>query len=152
MQARNELQISNLESDDVPICGAEYPLVAEGIRELRCIDARIYRHPGLPDRPWKCQLEFAAGFGECPNLFGFLHLGTKEKPDAGRARRYWRCWCLANQGPPKKRQKMSPRVFKNKWFVVQIETVRQKRKGKIVEQLPEHLWYSVIREIVDLRH
>ena len=97
------------ESADGPVCGAEYPLIAPGTRTLLCVAAKIYRHPGLPDHPWKCQLEFSDGLDELPHLFGFLNLGTGPKPHAGRTSRYWAAWCLANGGPPKKRQTMSSR-------------------------------------------
>src|SRR5690348_11535018 len=100
---------------DGPVCGAEYPLVDPGERVLRCLAAKVYRHPGLPDHPWKCQLEFSDGF-DGPRLFGFYHLGVNPKPHAGRTSRYWKAWHIANGGPPRRRQTMSARTFRDKWF------------------------------------
>jgi hypothetical protein len=113
------------------------------------VNAKVYRHPGLPDKPHKCQLEFRDGFGEI-TVFGFFHLGTKAKAHAGRTSRYWAAWCMANGGPPRKRQVMSERVFKGRWFRVRVETVTDKRKGKNVEPLPEEMHYSVVREILSV--
>ena len=127
-----------------PVCDVEYPLIDEGTYDLQCVSAHVYRHPGLPDRPWKAQLEFRDGFDEHPSVFAFFHLGCGRKPHAGRMSRYWHAWCIANAGPPRKRQTMSARAFKGRWFQVKVETVREKRKGEL---LPSHLHYSVVREI-----
>jgi hypothetical protein len=135
-----------IERDESPVCGAEYPLVSEGKRSLLCVAARVYRHPGLKDRPWKAELEFLDGDYR---VFGYLHLGFGEKPHAGRTSRYWAAWCLANNGqPPRKRQLMSARIFKGKWFTVIVETVRQRGRGEKVELIPAELQYSVVREIL----
>ncbi len=139
------------QSAGAPICGAEYPLVAPGRLTLQCVGARIYRHAGLPDSPWKCELQFRDGFGEL-SIFGFFHLGCGDESHAGRTSRYWSAWTLANGGPPRKRQVMSPRVFKGRWFVVDVETVTKKGKGAKAEPLPEHMRYSVVRKIVALDH
>jgi hypothetical protein len=136
---------------EAPVCDVEYPLVAPGRRTLQCVGARIYRHSGLPDKPWKCELRFADGFGEL-EIFGFFHLGTGDKPHAGRKGRYWGAWTLANGAPPRKRQTMSPRAFKGRWFVCDVETVTHKGRGAKAEPLPEHLRYSVVREILALDH
>jgi hypothetical protein len=139
------------ERAEAPICDAEYPLVAPGRRTLQCVGARIYRHCGLPDKPWKAELEFCDGFGEL-SIFGFCHLGCGEKPHAGRTSRYWSAWTLANGGPPRKRQTMSARVFKGKWFLCDVATVSHKGKGAKAEPLPAHLHYSVVREILARTH
>jgi hypothetical protein len=142
---------STEESSDCagPVCDAEYPLITPGEYTFRCVNARIYRHPGLPGKPWKCELTFRDGFNAQPPIFGFLNLGSGDAPHGGRTSHYWDAWSLANGGQgPTKRQVMSARIFKDRWFLVLVETVREKRKGKIVEQLPEHMHYSVVRKIL----
>lgn len=125
-----------IDERDGPICEAEYPLIKPGRYTLLCVAAKIYRHPGLPDHPWKAQLEFKDGFGEL-HIFGFLHLGNGKEMHAGRTSKYWQAWCLANGGPPGKRQVMSARVFKDKWFECDVGTAK--------EGTPEA--YSVVRQI-----
>lgn len=139
------------EREAAPVAGAEYPLIAEGERVLLCTGARTYRHAGLPDSPWKCELKFVDGFGEF-EVYGFLHLGCREKPHAGRTSRYWAAWHCANGGPPHKRQVMSARIFRGKWFRVAIETVNAKGRGAKRVPLPEYLHYSIVREILALDH
>jgi hypothetical protein len=120
-----------------PVCDAEYPLISPGKRTLLCVEAKVYRHPRLPDHPWKCQLKFTDGFGEL-EIYGFLHLGSGPKMHAGRTSKYWKAWCIANGGPPRKRQVMSARIFKGQWFECGIETVK---KGSSEGD------YSIVREI-----
>jgi hypothetical protein len=132
---------------NAPVCGAEYPLVDPGERILLCTGAKIYRHPGIQDKPWKCELRFQDG-SDYLTIFHYLHLGFGECAHAGRKSNYWAAWCIANGGPPKKRQVMSERVFKHKWFRVVIETVNEKRKGKDREPLPADLHYSIVRKIL----
>jgi hypothetical protein len=111
----------NSKRDQAPVC-ADYPLVEECVCDLRVVRGSIYRAHAFPGSPWKAQLEFADPFGERPNLMGFFHLGAREQPKAGKSTRYYAAWCLANGGPPKKRQVLSTRVFVGKFFRVLLRT------------------------------
>ncbi len=63
------------------------------------------------------------------------------------ATKYYRAWVIANDGPPKRRERMSPKRFKGSVFHVRCETVRRDFRGR---ELPPPLLYTVVREIVAL--
>ena len=97
-----------------PICNDEqYPRYEPGNYEVRCISAEVYRDPRF--RCWKCRLE-CHFLTERAVVSGFLNLGTGDKPGAGRGSEYRRVWIMANGAQPKKRQVLSARVFRDKFF------------------------------------
>ena len=81
-------------------------------------------------------------------VYGFLNLGTAEKPEAGRGSKYWRAWVIANGDMPKKRQVLSVRVFVGKVFLARIGDVEKNMHGTEHSE-PER--YSVVQEILSRR-
>jgi len=70
------------------------------------------------------------------NYKGLIAAGSK----------YYRCWCLANNWQqPSRNAKMSPNIFKNKFFRVRIRNVKA---GFDKTEMPQHLFYSIIDSIL----
>lgn len=129
-----------------PVCDDDpYPCYQSGIYEGRCMRARTYVHPRL--RAWKCELKYMLiPSGEI--VFGFFNLGTGEKPIPARGSEYRRAWIIASGNQPKKRQKLSHRMFVGKVFEIRIDyTTRtwDQRKHAAQEQ------YSTVKEILSRR-
>ena len=133
-------------SDSAPICEEEpYPLLTPGRYKAQCVHASTYRDPQF--RSWKALLRFQLLLnGE--KVVGFFHLGQGDKPKAGRRSRYWRAWVIANGAQPRKRQELSPRMFKGKIFEVEIDTVKRAQDGG---EHPAAAQYSTVKEILERR-
>jgi len=110
---------------DGPIlrCQQRFPRLPAGAREMICTEARMYRDPGF--NAWKVRLRFHDLLNE-EHVFGFFHLSRGSKPVIGRRSRYYAAWVMANGGPPRRRDRLSPRVFKGKWFLLRIRDVRKR--------------------------
>ena len=62
--------------------------------------------------------------------------------------KYYKTWTMVNGwNKPTRNAKMSPRLFKNKIFKVKTRTVKPQHNGN---EMPEHFWYSVVDEIVEV--
>lgn len=128
---------------DGPVCEEEpYPRYEPGVYEVECVGAKTYWHPLL--RCWKCRLEFKF-LGTGSSVFYFLHLGSGERPHAGRNSEYMRVWIVAHGDKPRKRQTLTDRVFVKKLFEVQVEDTQRRYDGS--EHAPAGK-YSVVRRIL----
>jgi hypothetical protein len=112
----------------------------------RCRSARVYR--GNFHR-WTCALQFdilSDSFLEviCP-LSLFLNLGKKERPHVGRCSNYWSAWIAANGGPPKRNDRLAPRVFEGRYARVLVDDVTRDHKRI---SLPPDSCYSIIRKVL----
>ena len=89
-------------------------------------------------RRWICTLQFDVRTEDLLQVIGrvtmFLNLGKKERPHAGRRGKYWAAWLQANGGHPKRRDKLSQKVFERRMALIVIGDVPNK-------------FYSVVREI-----
>ena len=73
----------------------------------------------------------------------FLNLGSGPRPRAGRRGRYWNEWLRANGRPPKRRDRLAPRVFEHRAARVQVgDTTMPFREDREFDA------YSVIREVL----
>jgi hypothetical protein len=138
-------------SEFAPVCDENpYPLLKPGKYAAQSVHARIYRDPQF--RRWTVMIRFqllaSGGLACVGQVCGFFNLGQDENPRAGRRSRYWRAWVIANGAQPRKRQVLSPRVFKGKIFEVEIETVRHGQDGR---EHPIAMQYSTVREILARR-
>jgi hypothetical protein len=100
-----------------------FPHLRPGEREMICTEARMYRDPGF--NAWKVRLRFADEWTS-DVVFGFLHLGRGSKPEVGKRSKYYAAWIMASGGPPRRKDRLSPRVFKGKVFLVRIRDVRKR--------------------------
>lgn len=99
-----------------------YDRIEPGVYTAYCRLARTYRDPGY--RRWTCLLVFdvfAAGLMDVvARVPLWLNLGSGEEPHAGRRRRYFREWVRANGEPPKRQDRLSPRVFTGRMAHVRV--------------------------------
>ena len=70
----------------------------------------------------------------------------------GSQSKFYRAWSLANGGRPRRRTRMSPRIFAGKVFLAEVRTVRPiftngPLKGK---EQPQCMWYSVVDELLEV--
>ena len=141
------LQLPNGADDDPdpePRCeDTPYQRHAPGIYEARCITTKVYRDPRF--KRWVLRLEFQLWPPDGRHAFGFLNLGTRAKPSAGRGSEYRRAWIIASGDQPRKRQTMSSRVFKDKVFQVRIGDTATKHDGR--KHLEVEI-YSSVKEII----
>jgi hypothetical protein len=130
--------------EDAPVFeGTEYARINPGEYSAQCVHAKIYRDPGF--RAWKALLRFRL-FDLGEEVYGFFHLGRGERPRAGRRSRYWGAWIIANGAAPRKRQTMTPRVFRGKVFLVKVSDVTQTCDGKAHH--PSAI-YSTVKKIIE---
>lgn len=78
----------------------------------------------------------------------FMNMGNhRDGPRVGRQSNYYRAWTLANAGPPRKGEKMDPKIFLGKFFRARIEDCR--RNSKDEDKLQGEV-YSHITELMEL--
>ena len=99
--------------------------------------AKIYRDRLY--KRWVCAVEFNilndSLIEVVAKLTWYLNLGSGEKIKTGRRTKYWQAWVTANAGPPKRKDRMTPHVFNNRYAVVQVGDIAN---GE----------YSVVRSVV----
>ena len=101
-------------------------------------------------RRWVCAVQFDVfdelGISILARLTWYLSLGSKRKPAASRRGNYWPAWIRANGAPPKRTDRMSPKVFEQRYAVVVVaDTTKTHKAGSIDPDLS----YSVIREVIE---
>jgi hypothetical protein len=80
---------------------------------------------------WSVRLECHT-VHELGEVSGFFNLGNDPSgPHVGRGSRYWKAWTLANEAQPQKGERMTPHVFLDKMFRVQVEDSRKDSEGGI---------------------
>lgn len=103
----------------VAIAGDVYPRYTPGEYEVRCNKVVEYEDPGYHRMVLmlKCSI-----LGTTSEVVAFVNMGKPgEVVKKFRIRsEFYRVWCLANGGPPKKRQTMSRRIFEGKNFKVMV--------------------------------
>ena len=128
-----------------PVCDEEpYPRYSPGEYLVRCVGADTYPDPRF--KSYKCRLDFRFMDRE-GTVSGFFHLGSGEQPKAGRGSEYRRAWVIANGEQPRKRQRLSQRVFQDKVFRVRVDDTRKRYDGR---EHPEAEVYSTVKEILAL--
>ena len=119
----------------------DYDRIEPGVYPAYCWWARHYRDPGL--KRWTCLARFDVLSHDLVRVLArvpwFLSLGEREKPHAGRRGKYLKEWVRANGAPPKRGDRLSPRVF-----------VRRMARVAVGDTDPEKspAPYSVVRRIV----
>jgi hypothetical protein len=110
--------------------------------------AAIYRDRQF--KRWVCAVQFdvldSSLINALARLTWYLNLGSRDKPHAGRRGNYWMAWVRANGGPPKRHDRMSPRVFEGRHAVVRVEDTGKTHQQKVVTA---EECYSVVREVVE---
>lgn len=122
------------------------PRLAPGAYPAYCRAAKTYRDPVF--KRWVCAAQFDV-LSESQETLGrltwFLNLGSADKPQVTRRRKYWAAWVKANGRPPQRRDRMSAHVFKNRYATVVVaDTTRDSRQDLETKDLA----YSVIRDVL----
>jgi hypothetical protein len=108
--------------------------------------AAVYRDRQF--KRWVCAVQFnimsSSLLDVIARLTWYLNLGAWEKPHAGRRGNYWAAWVRANGGPPKRNDRLSPRVFEGRYSLVRVaDTTKTHCEGTGNPQES----YSVIRNV-----
>jgi hypothetical protein len=110
--------------------------------------AKVYQDRQF--KRWVCAVQFdvldSSLLEDVARLTWFLNLGSKEKPRVTRRGNYWAAWVKANGGPPKRRDRISERVFEGRYAIVRVEDTGKNHR-QIAITADE--CYSVIREVVE---
>lgn len=115
-----------------------YDRIQPGVYPAYCRWAKHYRDPGF--KRWTCLLRFDVLSDDLLRVLArvpfWMNLGDRDKPRAGRRRRYFKEWVRANGEPPTRRDRLSPKLFIGRMARVEI--------GDTKGDAP----YSVVREIL----
>lgn len=118
-----------------------------GTYRAYCRAAKIYRDGQF--KRWVCAVQFDILNENLNKKLGrltwFLNLGSDDKPHSTRRSNYWNAWVAANGGQPKRKDRLSPRVFTKRYARVKVsDTTKNFRQDNIST---EHA-YSVIRDVL----
>jgi hypothetical protein len=75
----------------------------------------------------------------------FFNLGADETPRAGRSSKYFHEWCTANDGPPRRGDRTSPRVFAKRFARVLVRDTNRSRYDPQRAPAP----YSVVDKVLE---
>lgn len=126
------------------------PRIPAGKYPAYCREAKVYRDRQF--RRWVFVAQFDILDGSLINtlaqLSWYLNLGSGERPRAGRRSRFWSEWVQANGGPPRRKDRMSPRVFEGRQATVIVtDTTKTHNSGTVNAEES----YSVVRTVVEWR-
>jgi hypothetical protein len=124
------------------------PRLEPGEYRAYCRSAKVYRDGQF--KRWVCAVQFDVLGSALSEVLGrltwFLNLGNGDKPHVTRRRNYWGAWILANGGPPKRKDRLSPGVFTKRYARVVVgDTQKTFRQDAITGDDA----YSVIRDVVE---
>jgi hypothetical protein len=107
--------------------------------------AKVYRD-GMFKR-WTCLVNFDvlddALTGVIARLPLFLNLGRGEKPNAGHRSKFWTAWIAANGAAPKRGDRLTANVFRNRHVTVLVRDTERDFRGVTSGEV-----YSVIDSIL----
>jgi len=124
------------------------PRIEPGDYPGRSRSATIYRDKQF--KRWVCAVQFdildSSLLEVVARLTWYLNLGTRERPRAGRRGNYWSAWVEANGKPPKRNDRLSPRIFEGRYASVKVGDTTKNHSQHRVEVQDA---YSVIRSVVE---
>jgi hypothetical protein len=128
--------------NELAIDWQDYARIEPGIYPAFCCWAKHYRDPVF--KRWTCLLRFdvlSVGLLSVIARVPFwMNLGGRERPHAGRRRRYFAEWVRANGGPPARHDRLSPQVFTARMARVEIGDTDPRKSPAP---------YSVVRKILE---
>ena len=131
-----------------PEIGWNYtPRISPGEYPAYSRATKVYRDPLF--QRWVCSVQFDVLSADLASvrarLTWFLNMGDAEKPFAGRRSLYWGAWIIANGGGPKRSDRLSPRVFVNRYATVLVgDTTKDFKQSSVGEGAA----YSVVRNVL----
>ena len=126
------------------------PSIPAGEYPAYCREAKIYQDRQF--RRWVFVAQFdildSSLINTIAELSWYLNLGSGKQPKAGRRGNFWSAWVQANGGPPKRNDRMSPRVFERRHAVVVVtDTTKTHNSGTVCADES----YSVVRCVREWR-
>jgi len=122
------------------------PRLEPGEYKAYCRTAKIYRDREY--KRWICAVQFDVlndNLQVQARLTWYLNLGSGDKPHATRRKKYWDAWVLANGGAPRRKDRLTPKVFVRRMAVVLVGDTTKNSKQEAVKG---DFAYSVIKEVV----
>lgn len=119
------------------------PRIPEGEYEAVCFKVEVSRYLGSEKKLY-VHFRIINGEYQGTELFETLNFNYKSFP---RGSKYYTDWSIANGKLPIRKDKMSPKVFKEKAFLVKVRDVKPKHEDGTTK--PEIFWYSVIDRIIE---
>ncbi|MBC8293599.1 MAG: hypothetical protein H8E45_10605 [Proteobacteria bacterium] len=145
---------------DVPVVLPEGHYVAIGVgssnvyeykgKKKLAVYFKIQEGPGEVDAESSCGItrdnpDYKAEWGEVLKVHYTVETGGGRTGSAGATTQYHRAWVLANGKQPARRDRLSPEVFKDKYFVVKLRTVVTDSDKEPLEEINQ---YSVVGKLV----
>jgi hypothetical protein len=100
-------------------------------------------------RRWYCLVQFDVLSNDQVEVLArltlFLNMGDAAAPHAGRRGNYFQTWTTANGGPPRRNDRLSPRIFTRRYAQVSVGDTAKNFKQTIIAKEKA---YSVVRQIV----
>ena len=136
---------SQEELKDGPIADELPPRIQPGKYEAICYEAKLGTSWGRAPRMF---LRFRIYGGRCDGteLFMACTCNLTSKKMSHR-HKYYQQWTIANGSPPRKNQRLSPKVFLNRMFQVLVRDTSRRFPNK--EPYPDCLQYSVIETLIE---
>lgn len=108
---------------------------------------KVYRDGQF--KRWICAIQFDILDGSLTTVLArltwYLNLGSRDEPRAGRRGAYWGAWVRANNGQPKRTDRLSPRIFVKRYSTVLVgDTTKDHRQITVTGQDS----YSVVRDVL----
>ena len=129
------------------ICHDDYrPLLPDGVYVAQCVKHDSSFVLGKARKLFLHFVILEEGKWHGEKLFEAFNVPYDMRIKAGS--KYYKTWAMVNGWMrPSKNAKMSTRLFVNKIFRIKTRTVKPKHNEKM---MPEHFWYSVIDEILEV--
>lgn len=129
------------------VCDEDYkPLLPNGKYEVQCVD---FDNKFCLGKTRKIFLNFKIldpGEYQDKRLFMAFNMPYNGRIKTGS--KYYKTWVMVNGWKkPSRNARMSPLLFKGKIYTVKTRTVKPEHNGK---PMPDHHWYSVVDEIIEV--
>lgn len=134
--------MKNKSKNKDPIFAGNYEYVPEGIYQATAIRHEYY--PYYDRSKLSLWFQIVDGPHEGKELFMSFNINKKIFPSS----KYYKTRLIASKGlKPRRNDRMSPNIFKNKLFTVKVRTVSKGFKGNILSIEDR---YSVIDELIEV--
>jgi hypothetical protein len=120
------------------------PLIEPGEYDAAAVGARV--HPSIGGRyKFFLTLEIIGGEADGVRVEFICALPNKGGRGVSPSSKYYRAWVTANGGRPRRKDRMSPSVFKNRLFQIRVRTVVTDHQGRPLAAAHQ---YSVVDELL----
>ena len=121
----------------------DYALIPDGEYYAECTEYKLLNYDGKKKKLYLCFQIFMDGDAGLKNVYMSFNMPLDNR--IGTRSKYYKAWRMAHGRPPTKNAKLSPRIFKNKFYKIKTRTVKQFENG---EARPDDKYYSVVDEIM----